>query len=144
MTSTARVHTALSADPLSVDDAHRHVMDPGVGATVVFTGTVRDHSEGRSVSGLTYEAYTEHAEQQMAELAQRVIMKWPEVRALWMVHRVAALAIGDAAVVVATSAPHRGAAFEAAAWAIETLKAEVAIWKQEHWTEGDSHWPGTD
>lgn len=140
----ARIHTGISDEPLSVSDAQRFVADPGAGAAVVFTGTVREVSEGRSVSGLTYEAFTERAEAQLQELAGRVIGEWPDLRALWMVHRVGALAISEEAVVVATSAPHRGAAFASAAWAIETLKAEVAIWKKEHWTDGATHWPGTD
>jgi molybdopterin synthase catalytic subunit len=139
-----RVRTAISDQPLSVSDAQGFVTDPGAGAIVVFTGTVRDASEGRSVSGLTYEAYAERAEVQLQELAGRAMGKWPDLRALWMVHRVGALAISEPAVVVASSAPHRASAFEAAAWVIETLKSEVAIWKQEHWTDGAAHWPGTD
>ena len=140
----ARVHTAISDLPLSVDDAHGFVLDPRAGATVVFTGTVRNLSEGRSVSGLSYEAYTERAEVQLRELAHQALQTWPDLCGLWMVHRVGDLAICDPAVVVAASAPHRESAFEAARWAIETLKAEVAIWKQEHWADGVSHWPGTD
>lgn len=144
MNGQPRVHTAIGDDPLSAADAQQFVEDPAAGATVVFTGTVRDHSEGRQVAGLTYEAYREHAERQLAALAQRTLERWPDLRAAWMAHRTGALAIGEPAVVVAVSAPHRGAAFAAASWAIETLKAEVAIWKQEHWADGAVHWPGTD
>ena len=144
MTDGVRVHTAISDEPLSVSDAGAFVADPGAGATVTFAGTVRDASEGRPVTGLEYEAYREHAGAQLLELAGRVVTKWPELRALWMVHRTGSLAIGEPAVVVATSAPHRAAAFEAAAWAIDTLKAEVAIWKKERWADGEAHWPGTD
>lgn len=143
MTHTARVHTGISGKPLSVAAAQEFVLDTASGAGVVFTGTVRDHSDGRDVAGLTYEAFTERAEMQLVELAGRVTRKWPDLRALWMVHRTGQLAIKEAAVVVATSAPHRAEAFEAAAWAIDTLKSEVAIWKQEHWTDGEAHWPGT-
>lgn len=144
MSGQARVHTAIGDDPLSPADAQQFVEDPAAGATVVFTGTVRNHSEGRQVAGLTYEAYRERAEQQLAALAQHTLGEWPDLRAVWMAHRTGALAIGEAAVVVAVSAPHRAAAFTAASWAIETLKAEVAIWKQEHWADGAVHWPGTD
>lgn len=144
MSDGVRIHTRISEHPLAVGDAGAFVADPGAGATVTFAGTVRSSSEGRPVSGLEYEAYREHAELQLQELAARVTGRWPEVIALWMVHRVGTLAIGEPAVVVAVSAPHRPAAFEAAAWAIDTLKAEVAIWKKEHWADGRSHWPGTD
>lgn len=144
MNARARVHTAISDQPLSATVAQQFVEDPAAGATVVFTGTVRNHSEGRQVAGLTYEAYRERAEQQLDDLARRALSDWPDLRAVWMTHRTGALAIGEPAVVVAVSAPHRAAAFDAAAWAIETLKAEVAIWKQEHWADGDVHWPGVD
>lgn len=144
MSGRARVHTAITTEPLSPGDAQQFVEDPAAGATVVFTGTVRNHSEGREVAGLTYEAYRERAEQQLDAVARQTLQRWQVLQAVWMVHRTGALAIGEPAVVVAVSAPHRAAAFEAAAWAIETLKAEAAIWKQEHWADGAVHWPGTD
>ena len=144
MSEATRIHTSITGEPLSADQAQGWVRDPAAGAVVVFTGTVRITSEGRSVSGLTYESYVERAEQQLVGLARRVIAQWPDLCALWMVHRTGSLGIGEDAVVVAVSAPHRGSAFEAATWAIDTLKSEVAIWKQEHWADGRSHWPGTD
>lgn len=138
----ARLHTALRDAPLSVDAAYAFATDPAAGAVVVFTGTVRDHSEGRDVTGLTYEAFGERAEPQLAALAAAVAEKWPTARAVWMEHRVGALAVTEPAVVVAVSADHRPEAFEAARYGIDTLKATVAIWKQEHWVEGGAHWPG--
>lgn len=140
----ARLHTRLSGAPLSLAAAQAFAADPAAGATVVFTGTVRDHSEGRAVAGLEYEAYAEQAHQQLVALAERVAGKWPEVLAIWMEHRVGKLRIGDPAVVVAVSAPHRAEAFEAARYAIDELKATVAIWKREQWADGTAHWPGTD
>ena len=140
----ARLHTRLTADPLSVTSAYEFATAPEAGAVVVFTGTVRRHSEGRAVNGLTYEAYTERANAQLAALAGQVVERWSDVTAVWLEHRVGELAIGEPAVVVVVSAPHRDAAFEAARWGIDELKATVAIWKKEHWAEGGSHWPGTD
>jgi molybdopterin synthase catalytic subunit len=140
----ARLHTALTDLPLSVSRAYDYVEDPGSGAVVVFTGTVRRESEGRAVAGLTYEAYAEQAERQLAELAAAVARRWPQVRAVWMEHRVGELAIGEPAVVVAVSAGHRDEAFLAARWGIDELKSTVAIWKQEHWADGGAHWPGSD
>lgn len=144
MTPGPRVHTAIDDTPLSVAEAHSFVGDPSAGATVVFTGTVRNRSEGREVAGLSYEAYRERAAPQLAALAGRAARRWPALCAIWMTHRTGSLAIGEPAVVVAVSAPHRAEAFAAAAWGIDTLKAEVAIWKQEHWADGAAHWPGTD
>lgn len=138
-----RTHVRLSAEPLPLDAALRFVADPAAGGTVLFTGTARDHAEGRAVQALEYEAFTERAEPAMADLATRAAARWPELRAVWLEHRTGRLAIGEEAVVVAVSAPHRDEAFAAARWLIDTLKAEVAIWKQEHWAGGGSHWPGT-
>jgi molybdopterin synthase catalytic subunit len=139
-----RTHTRLSANPLSLADAHAYTEDAGAGATVVFTGQVRDHSEGRQVVGLSYEAYEARAREQLETLVADACARWPSLCALWIEHRVGRLDIGDPAVVVAASAPHRADAFDAARWSIDTLKQRVAIWKQEHWAAGDAHWPGTD
>lgn len=140
----ARMHTRITADPLGIDEAHVFASDPRSGAVVVFTGTVRNHAEGRGVARLTYEAFEGQAEARLAALAREITDKWPTVRALWMEHRTGVLAIGEPAVVVAVSADHRAEAFEAASYGIDTLKATVPIWKKEHWTDGTAHWPGTD
>lgn len=141
---SARLHTRLTDEPLAVQDAHAFVADPAAGATVVFTGNVRNHSEGRAVAGLEYEAYPEQATRQLAALASTVVKKWPEARAVWIEHRVGSLAIGEPSVVVGVSAGHRAEAFEAARFGIEELKATVAIWKREQWADGATHWPGID
>jgi molybdopterin synthase catalytic subunit len=138
-----RLHTRLTGDPLSLDAAHHFCADPTAGAVVVFTGVVRDHSEGRGVGGLTYEAYEDRASTQLAALAARVVTEFPMTAAVWLEHRTGELAVGEAAVVVAVSSAHRAEAFAAARWAIDALKAEVAIWKQEHWIDGGAHWPGS-
>ena len=139
---TARLHTLLTDNPLSVEAAQHFCADPAAGAIVVFTGTVRNHSEGEAVHGLTYESYAERAEEQLRSLADEVARREPSALAVWLEHRVGVLAIGEAAVVVAVAAPHRAEAFEAARWAIDTLKDTVAIWKQEHWAAGGASWPG--
>ena len=139
---TARLHALLTDQPLSVDAAHSFCADPGAGATVVFTGNVRNVSEGNGVTGLTYEAYTERATAQLDALAADIARREPALIAVWMEHRVGDLAVGEPAVVVAVSAPHRTAAFTAARAGIDELKATVAIWKQEHWAAGGAHWPG--
>ena len=140
---TARLHTRLTSQPLSVDQAQHFCTDPAAGAVVVFTGTVRNHSEGRSVAGLTYEAFEERAGVQLQELAAAVAQRHPTVSAVWLEHRTGDVGIGEPAVVVGVSAPHRPEAFAAARWGIDELKAGVAIWKQEQWTHGEAHWPGS-
>lgn len=152
-TEPARVHTALLDNALSVDAAQRFIAHPAAGATVTFTGVVRDHAADdgpdgdgavRDVAGLDYEAYEEVATARMADLADEVRARWPECTAIWIEHRVGGLAVGDPAVVVAVSSPHRHTAFEAGRFAIDTLKATVPIWKRERWADGGVHWPGTD
>ena len=141
---TARLHARLTVHPLSADEAHRFCAGPAAGAIVVFTGAVRNVSEGNAVHGLTYEAYEERAQSQLEALATEVATRHPASVAVWLEHRTGDLAVGEAAVVVAVSAPHRSEAFEAARFGIDELKATVAIWKREHWAAGGSHWPGVD
>ena len=111
---------------------------PSCGAVVLFTGTVRDHADGRpGVSKLEYEAYEEQVVPRLAAIAAEARGRAPEVRRLVLLHRVGRLAVGEASVVVVASAPHRGEAFDAARFAIDTLKATVPIWKRETWADGD-------
>jgi molybdopterin synthase catalytic subunit len=126
---------AVSASPLSVDDALAAVRESSFGGIVVFLGTVRDRSRGKSVTHLEYEAYAEMAETKMREIAQRLEAEHAPLR-LVMHHRVGDLAIGDIAVIVAAGAPHREAAFAAARAAIDELKTIVPIWKKEHSDDG--------
>jgi molybdopterin synthase catalytic subunit len=106
---------------------------------VTFTGTARDHSEGRAgVEMLTYEAYERQAVARMSAVADEARRRWAGVGRLALLHRTGTLAVGDAAVVVAASAPHRQEAFEAARWCIDTVKETVPIWKRERWAGGDA------
>lgn len=128
---------ALSSDPLPVGAVHDWAVVPRCGGVVVFTGTVRDHAEGRDgVDHLTYEAYAEPAIARMQELAAEIRRRWPDVGRVAMLHRVGRLELTDVAVVVVVSAPHRGEAFEACKFGIDTLKATVPIWKHESWRDG--------
>jgi molybdopterin synthase catalytic subunit len=130
---------ALTPDPLPVAAAGAWVVRPDCGATVTFTGTARDHAEGRpGVHRLEYEAYEGPAVARMAALVADVRARWPEVGRIALLHRTGGVALGEAAVVVAVSSPHRGTAFEAARHAIDELKRTVPIWKREAWEGGES------
>jgi molybdopterin synthase catalytic subunit len=134
---------ALTDDVIGLDLAAAWVARPDCGAVVTFTGAVRDHSEGRpGVSVLEYEAYAEVVVPRLARLATEARTRWPGLGRIVCWHRTGTLGAGDVAVVVAVSAGHRGAAFEAAQWCIDTIKATMPIWKHETW-DGGEDW-GTD
>lgn len=131
--------TALSADPLPVGAATEWVVRPDCGAVAVFCGTARDHAGDRTgVDQLVYEAYEEQAEPKLRAVADEVRRRWPMAGRIALLHRVGPLAIGDTAVVVAVSTPHRAEAFDAARYAIDAVKASVPIWKKERWSGGES------
>lgn len=134
-----RLLARITADPLSVDEALAHVADPAAGATTVFVGTVRDHSDHGGVTGLMYEAWAELGVERFRELADEVAERWPVCR-IALLHRTGELAVGEISVVVAVSAPHRAEAFDACRHAIERLKHDVPIWKKESLVEGEAHW----
>jgi len=118
-----------------VDDALALVRDDAFGGVVVFLGTVRSHSRGKRIIRLEYEAYAEMAETKMREIGDRLVREHGPLR-IAIHHRVGDLAVGDVAVIVATAAPHRDAAFVAARAAIDELKSIVPIWKKEHAEDG--------
>lgn len=127
---------------LDVRDVIQAVADPGAGAIVSFTGTVRDHSLGKAVTALTYEAYPAAAEKMLARVGAEIADRWP-VRGVAIIHRVGCLVVGEASVVLAVAAPRRHAAFEACEYAIVRLKEIVPIWKQEAYTDG-AVWIGSE
>ena len=130
----------VTADPLPAHAVAAFVERPDCGGSVVFTGTVRDHSEGRPrVRSLDYEAYEEEVTPRLQAIATEARSRWPAVGRLVLLHRTGRLEVGEASVVVATSAPHRDEAFAAARFCIDTLKASAPIWKRETW-EGGEDW----
>jgi molybdopterin synthase catalytic subunit/molybdopterin converting factor small subunit len=131
----------LVRDPIRVDPLLDAVRHPAAGAVVLFLGTVREHSRGRQVHHLEYEAYEALARREMARIAEHAVQRWG-VR-IAMVHRVGTLSIGEISVAIAVAAPHRRDAFEAGRFAIDTLKQTVPIWKKEVWSAG-SEWIGQD
>jgi len=132
---------AIRETPLSVDEVFAAVGDSAAGGTTLFVGTVRDH-DGRAaeVTGLSYSAHPT-AEAELRRVAEKVVADFP-VRALAATHRVGELRVGDIAVVVAVSCPHRDEAFAAARRLIDDLKTEVPIWKHQTFTDGESEWVG--
>ena len=124
---------ALTRNP--IDIASLLVPTAADGALCTFVGVVRDHNAGKSVLYLEYEAFEEMARPLMEEIAAEARRRWP-ITAIAMVHRLGRLQIGEASVVVTVTSPHRGDAFAACRYAIDTLKATVPIWKKEFYADG--------
>ena len=131
---------ALSAHALPVEEALRWVGRPDCGGVVTFVGTMRDHSDGRpGVHLLEYEAYEEQVVPRLGRIVAEARARWSTLGRVALLHRIGPLAVGDVAVVVATSAPHRDEAYAANRFCIDTLKSTVPIWKKESW-DGGSSW----
>ena len=131
----------LRDSPLDVAEVVAALEDDGSGGLTLFIGRVRDHDHGLEVRGLEYSAHPaalDALRRVCSDVAERY-----DVHAVAAVHRVGRLAIGDIAVVVATSAAHRGEAFAASRVLIDTLKDEVPIWKHQQFTDGTDEWVGT-
>jgi molybdopterin synthase catalytic subunit len=128
----------LSEEPLDEAAVVARVAARDTGGVVTFVGTVRDSARGHEIEYLEYEAYPEMAEREMEKIAEEAARRWPGTRVA-IAHRVGHLEIGDAAVVIAACAPHRGEAFEACRFAIDTLKVTVPIWKKEMAVDG-AYW----
>lgn len=130
----------IRAEVLSLDEAVAAVSHPGAGAVATFVGVVRDHNDGRAVTLLEYEAYGSMAEAELARVEDEIAREVHGAR-VFAVHRVGALRVGDAAVICAASAPHRGEAFRACRELIDRIKARLPVWKREHGPDGP-YWVG--
>ena len=105
------------------------------GAVAVFDGIVRNNTRGRRTLYLVYEAYEEMALKQMRALAAKAAEDF-KIRDVAIIHRLGQLGVGETSVLIAVAAAHRGAAFDACRWLIDTLKKTVPIWKKEHFEDG--------
>lgn len=132
---------AVRESELSVDEVRAAVADPAAGGIALFAGAVRDSDHDRGVSGLSYSAHPS-AVDELRRVAEVVAEKYPVI-GIAAVHRVGDLAIGDLAVVLAVSCPHRAEAFDACRDLIDILKASVPIWKHQRFDDGTAEWVGT-
>jgi molybdopterin synthase catalytic subunit len=123
--------------PLSPDAIAAAVDHPGAGGVVLFSGVVRNETDGRPVKFLEYEAHPPMAVAKMREIGLAARARWPGVKRVAMQHRTGRLEIGEASVLIAVSAAHRAEAFEACRYAIDTLKRTVPVWKKEHFEDGE-------
>lgn len=126
----------LKDTPLSIQECTDLVASDSTGGSVVFIGTVRDNTKGKAVIRLEFEAYAPMAISEMRKIAEQATTQWAAEKIL-IHHRTGVLDIGEIAVIIAVSTPHRQAAFEACQYAIDTLKETVPIWKKEVFEDGE-------
>lgn len=126
----------LKDTPLQPQECIDYVASSKAGGTTVFVGTVRDHTKGREVVRLEFEAFGPMAVSEMQKIAETAEKNW-KAEKVAIHHRVGSLDIGEIAVVIAVATPHRKAAFEACQYAIDTLKETVPIWKKEIFKDGE-------
>ncbi len=126
----------LTNDPIDVGAVARRIVLPECGATVTLDGYAREWTKGRRTLYLVYEAYPPMALRELERLEREAHERF-EIAHIGIVHRTGRLEIGETSVVIAVSAPHRRAAFEACEWAIRELKRTVPIWKKEIFEDGE-------
>lgn len=131
----------IRAEPIELSEVEAAVRSPAAGAVCTFSGTVRNQTQGQAVVDLEYEAYEEMAAAFLRKIGGEIAERWPGARSA-ILHRVGRLRVGEVAVVIAVSSPHRKDAFEACRHAIERIKEDVPIWKKETRADG-SVWVGS-
>jgi molybdopterin synthase catalytic subunit len=132
-------HFLFSRERLQIDACREKLLASSAGACVNFEGWVRDHNEGQNVLRLEYEAYESLGTKEGEKIVEEAMSRFG-VGAAFCVHSLGALEIGDLAVWVGVSSPHRDEAFSACRYIIDEVKHRVPIWKKEHYVDGDSGW----
>ncbi len=130
----------MTLAPLSMEEVYQQADDAANGAIVLMSGMVRDNSEGKAVESLEYQAYTPMALRVFWTIGWEIRARWSQVTRVVIHHRIGHLRVGEISVLIAVGCPHRGEAFEACQYAIDTLKHSAPIWKKEHWCDGSSAW----
>lgn len=131
---------AITFAPLSLEEVYALADDPGNGAVVLMSGTVRNQTGGKPVVALEYQAYEPMALRVFSQIAADIRRQWPDVNRVVIHHRTGRLQVGEISVLVAAGCPHRGEAFAACQYAIDTLKHSAPIWKKEHAPDGEGSW----
>jgi molybdopterin synthase catalytic subunit len=133
------MRTALLRRPIEASAITAEVQRAGIGATVLFLGTVRDVNDGRRVTGMEYTAYEAMAARELDAIGGEAVRRFG-TDDLVVEHRLGALDVGEVSVAIAVAHAHRASAFEAARFVIEELKRRVPIWKLEHYVDGTREW----
>lgn len=135
----ARVHADIVEHPIEPTSVLDRVGGDADGAVILFLGVVRNHADGRSVTGLRYDAYLEMAREVLREIVGEVARKMGSTEVA-TVHRVGELEVGEVSVAIAAASPHRAEAFDASRYVIEEIKKRLPVWKKERYVDGDASW----
>lgn len=136
------IHVQVTTKEIDIDAAIAKVKSAEHGAIDLFIGTVRNHHNGKEVTGITYDAHEKLAEKIFKEICREGMGLWPDTRYAVM-HYKGELPVGGTSIVIAVSSPHRAESFEACRYVIEEIKVHAPVWKQEHYLDGKSDWlPG--
>ncbi len=127
----------ITREPIDKLGLENRLLTGAAGAVVTFDGTVRDHTKGRRVVSLQYEAYGPMAVKEMRRIGAEIRERWPEVERIGVIHRFGELKISESSVVIVVTSAHRRVAFEACRYAIDRLKQTVPIWKKEVFEDGE-------
>ena len=139
---TTVLRAALTEDAIELAEHEALVAHHAAGAVVGFAGVIRDHDGGRTVTRLVYSAHPT-AQQTLAEVVAEIAADCHGVRAIAVSHRIGTLRIGDAALVAAVAADHRGAAFDTCELLVDTVKARLPVWKHQFFADGSEEWVGS-
>ncbi len=134
------IHVRLSAEKLSLDEAYDSVLDQECGGNCLFIGTARNKNKGEEVTHLNFESYEPMAVKELEKICAEALERF-SIKKISILHRIGEVRLREIAVIIAVSAMHRAASFEACEFAIDELKKSVPIWKKEFLIDG-SHWVG--
>jgi len=133
------IDIAITTTPIDVQTAIARVRNPRHGAIDSFIGTVRNHHHEKPVIGITYDIHPIFTEQSFAKICQQALTSWPNSN-YYVAHYHGFLRVAEISIIIAVSAAHRAASFEACRYVIEAIKSYSPIWKQEHYADGSSDW----
>lgn len=132
-------HVAVVREPIQPADVFARVGADQDGASLLFVGVVRNHNDGRPVTGVHYDAYEEMAARVLEEIVEEAEESFGTNR-IAVLHRIGDLTIGDVSVAIGVSTPHRAESYEASRFIIEEIKKRLPVWKKEHYTDGAEEW----
>jgi len=137
---SGKIKISISESSLNIVSAHEFVADPAHGAVDSFVGAVRDKNMGRDVLGVSYDVFESLAVKTLQKMCEDIRDEYDGKINIYISHFKGRLDVGGISVIIAVSTPHRAESFSACRKLIEELKHQAPIWKQEHYTDGDSEW----